>query len=58
MMKCYILHNVCGVFAPLTPVAAVPADVAVTLLHVPIQTIVFQTWIVAMGTVEMPSPDP
>ena len=30
-----------GVFAPLTLVSAVPGDVAVTLLHVFVQTILF-----------------
>ena len=51
-MVLHIAHLVCGVLAPLTLVFAVPADVTVTLLQVLLQTILSQTGIVAVGTVE------
>ena len=51
-----VLHHtpliVRGVFAPLTLMPAVPADVAVTPLHVPVQTMLSQTCVVAVGAVE------
>ena len=49
----HISHVVCGVLATLTPVPAVPAIVAVTLPHVIVQTILFQTGKVAVGKVEL-----
>ena len=52
VMVLHIAHNVCGVLAPLTLVFPVPADVAVTLPHVLLQTILSQKGIVAVGTVE------
>ena len=52
VMTFHIAHIVCGVFAPPTLVFAVSADVAVTLLHMLLQTILSQTGIVAVGTVE------
>ena len=41
-MTSYMTHMVRGVVAPLTLVSAVPADGAVTLLHVLVQTILSQ----------------
>ena len=46
----HILLVVRGELAPLTLVSAVPADVAVTLLHVLLQMILSQTGIVAVAT--------
>ena len=40
-----------GVLAPLTLVSAVPTDVAVTLLHVQVQMILSQTFVVAVDAV-------
>ena len=51
-VTCYILLDVRGVLAPLTLVPAVPADVVVKPLHVPVQTILFQACVVTVGTVE------
>ena len=52
VMKSQMTSMVRGVFAPLTLVSAVPADVAVTLLNVLLQTILRQTGIVAVGAVD------
>ena len=51
LMARHMTEMVCGVLARLTPVFAVPADVAVAVLHVPVQTILSQTGIVAVDTV-------
>ena len=51
-MTSHIAHIVCGVLAPLALVFPVPASVTVTLLHVLLQTILFQTGIVAVGAVD------
>ena len=53
LVTCNSAHVVCGVLATLTPVPAVPAIVAVTLPHVIVQTILFQTGKVAVGKVEL-----
>ena len=50
-MTCHKRIVVRGVFAPLTLVSAVPADVAVTLLHVFVQMILSRTCILAVGAV-------
>ena len=47
-----VLRMVRGVFAPLTLVLAVPADVAVKSLHVLVQVILSQTLEVAVDTTE------
>ena len=52
VMMSQMIHPVRGVLAPLTLVPTVPADVAVTVLHVPVQTILSQTCVVAVGAVE------
>ena len=52
VMISHMAHLVCGVLAPLTLVFPVPADVAVTLLHVLLQMILSKTDIVAVGAVE------
>ena len=54
-MASHISHIVCGVLAPLTLVSPVSADVAVTPLHVSVQTILSQTRVVAVGTVDRAS---
>ena len=52
-MVCEMACLVGGVLAPLTLVSAVPADVAVTPLHVSVQTILSQTRVVAVRTVDV-----
>lgn len=52
-MACEIACDVGGVRAPLTLVSAVPADVAVATLHVSVQTLLPQTRVVAVGTVDV-----
>ena len=52
LVTCHNTHVVCGVLAPLTFVPAVPAIMAVTMTHVTVQTILFQTGKVAVVTVE------
>ena len=52
VMAFQMVHPVRGVLAPLTLVPAVPSDVAVTLVHVPVQKILSQTCVVAVGAVE------
>ena len=54
-MASHISLIVCGVLAPLTLVSPVPADVAVTQLHVFVQTILSQTRIIAVGTLNRSS---
>ena len=52
LVTCHNTRVVCGVLTPLTLVPAVPAIVAVTLPHVIVQTILFQTGKLAVVTVE------
>ena len=52
LVTCHTRLMVRGVLAPVTLVSAVPADVAVTLLHVLLQTTLSQTCIVAVGAVK------
>ena len=54
-MLCHVSHFVRGVLAPFTLVPPIPADVAVTPLHVSVQTILSQTRVVALGTVNRSS---
>ena len=53
LVTCHSAHVVCGVLAALTPVPAVPVIVAVTLPHMIVQTILFQTGEVVVGKVEL-----
>ena len=52
LMASHMTEIVCGVLARLTLVPAVTADVAVTVLHVLLQTILSQTCVVAVGAME------
>ena len=50
-MACQVIGIICGVFTPLAPVPPVPARAVVALLHMSVQTILSQTCVVAMDTV-------
>ena len=52
VMTSHMACKVCGELAPLTLVFPVPADVAVTLLHVLVHTILSYTCVVAVDAVE------
>ena len=50
-MACQVMGIICGVFTPLALVPPVPARAVVALLHMSVQTILSQTCVVAMDTV-------
>ena len=50
-MVCQVMSIICGVFTPLALAPPVPARAVVALLHMSVQTILSQTYVVAMDTV-------